>query len=96
MAPPNDVIVRGVGGTAQASRTPEEIYAHGDVATRLAIIRLVTYLSLVLGIGGIWIWISNPEKAKDFWVIVGPIISGSVIGVIGFITGERQTGKRKK
>lgn len=96
MPPPNEVIVTGVGGTAQASRSPEEIYAHGDVATRLAIIRLVTFLTLLLGAGGIWIWISNPDKAKDFWVIAGPIISGSVIGVIGFITGERQSSKRKR
>jgi len=91
-----DVVITSSGGTAQASQSPEEIYAHGDVRTRLEIISFVKWLALLLVAGGIAVWIWSPEKAKDFWLIIGPIISGSVSGVIGFVTGERQFPKKKK
>jgi hypothetical protein len=96
MPSPNQVIISSSGGTTQASQSPEEIYAHGDVKTRLEIISFVKWLTLVLVAGGVAAWVWNPDKAKDFWLIIGPIISGSVSGVIGFVTGERQSSRKRK
>jgi hypothetical protein len=96
---PNDPIKFNPGSQSPTGPSVEEISAHGDVSVRLAIIRVVTIVTAVLATGGIAAWFWKPENAKELWVIIGPIISGAVSGSIGFIAGERASGRtsnRKK
>ncbi|MCU0785421.1 MAG: hypothetical protein MUF81_15495 [Verrucomicrobia bacterium] len=58
-------------------------------------------LTIILAAGGLLAWFTCPEKAKDLWLIIGPIISAA----IGFIavkqhgqttgTDDRSTPKKR-
>jgi hypothetical protein len=85
----------GSSGTVGQSKTPDVIHAEGDVWTRLAVVIFVTIIVSILALGGIIAWLKDPTTAKDLWVIIGPIISGAVLGVIGFIAGERRGASKK-
>lgn len=43
----------------------------------------------MLTAGGLIAYFVNPDKAKDLWLIIGPIISASVSGVTGYFIGHR-------
>jgi hypothetical protein len=52
-------------------------------------------ISLLI-IGGFVVWALAPANGKDLWVIIGPIISGTLSGSIGFLAGESQAGRKNK
>ncbi len=70
--------------------TVGQIRAEGEVKTKIGIIWFVGVICvLLIIIGGISL-IKNPETAKDVWVIIGPILSSTITGIIAFLTGEKQ------
>jgi len=69
----------------------DQIRAHGEFRTRIAIIWLVGVLCGGLALGGIIAFFIKPESSKDLWVIIGPIISAGVSGTVGFFAGERKS-----
>ena len=71
------------------SLTPKQIEAHGNFQTRIAVIWAVSVICGLLAFGGIIFSCLYPDKSKDIWVIVGPIISAGITGMIGFLAGER-------
>ena len=72
-----------------STETTEAIKAHGDVKIRTGVLWLVGGVCGILSIGGLLAFFVRPDHAKDIWVIIGPIISAGVTGVVAFLSGER-------
>jgi len=66
-----------------------QIRAQGDVDTRLKIINIVGVVSVILALAGSAAFLIYPDKSKDLWVIIGPILSSMITGTIGFLSGEK-------
>ena len=80
--------------SAQAKpQTTAQIKAHGDVKVKLGVLWLIGVVSVILGTFGCISFLITPDKSKDLWVIIGPIISASLTGVVAFLTGEKQGSK---
>lgn len=71
-----------LGAGTTASLTTEQIRAHGDVKTRIAMLWFVGLICGILSFGGIAAFFINPASAKDVWVIIGPIISAGLSGTV--------------
>jgi hypothetical protein len=71
------------------SDTTEAIRAHGEIKIRAGVLWLVGTVCSILAIGGLLAFFIRPDQAKDIWVIIGPIISAGVAGVVAFLSGER-------
>ena len=71
----------------------DQIKAHGDVKTRIAIIWLVGIICGILSVGGLLAFYFKPENSKDIWVIIGPIISATLSGTVAFLAGEKSVSK---
>lgn len=78
-----------LGAGTTASLTTEQIRAHGDVKTRIAMLWFVGLICGILSFGGIAAFFINPASAKDVWVIIGPIISAGLSGTVSYFAGER-------
>lgn len=79
----------GSGGTIDL--TTEQIKAHGDVKTRIGVLWFVGTICAILSLGGVTAFFVNPENAKDIWVIIGPIISAGVSGIVSYSAGENNS-----
>ena|SRR5437764_542882 len=86
---PNEKI-QPSSGSATPQTSTQEILAYGDINIRLALIKLVFWVVLLLTAAGIAAFFIYPDRFKDFWVVIGPIISGAVVGALGYIAGERR------
>ncbi len=78
------------------SFTPRQITAAGDIRVQVTIIWIVGIIVAILAIGAIVFTFYNPGESKNLWVIVGPIISATITGVLGFLAGKRQTNSKTK
>lgn len=74
---------------ASKPKTPAQIRAAGDVKVKVGVLWLVGITCSILAIFGGVVFINTPEHAKDFWVIIAPIITAGVTGTIAFLTGEK-------
>lgn len=74
---------------ASKPKTPAQIRAAGDVKVKVGVLWLVGITCAILSIFGGLVFINTPEHAKDFWVIIAPIITAGVTGTIAFLTGEK-------
>jgi hypothetical protein len=72
-----------------SKETSETIRAHGDIRFRIGVLWLVGIICVILSMGGVAAFFASPDRAKDIWVIIGPIISAGMTGVVGFLAGER-------
>jgi hypothetical protein len=52
-----------------------EISAHGDVLIRLLALRIMGIIVAILVIGSLVVSCIAPQRAKDIWLITGPIIT---------------------
>jgi ABC-type proline/glycine betaine transport system permease subunit len=75
------------------TNSSDEIYAQGDVRIRLIVVIGVFVVATVLGVGGIWFAIAQPDKARDFWIIIGPVITAAISGSLGFLAGRRHAAR---
>ncbi len=73
--------------------TSEEIKAHGDVRAKIGVLWLVGVICFTLSVFGCVAFVMDPDKSKDLWVIIGPIISASMTGTVAFLTGEKYGSK---
>ena len=71
--------------------TVGHIVAHGEFATRKAAIWALSILAGILIIGGLIAFLKDPDKSKDLWVIIGPLISACITGLVAFWS-RRDTG----
>ena len=69
--------------------TSNEIKAHGDIKVKVGVLWLVGVICFTLSIFGCVSFVMVPDKSKDLWVIIGPIISASMTGTVAFLTGEK-------
>ena len=74
---------------SQANLTPEQIKAHGEVRTRIAILWFVGVICSILAIGGLVAFFICPASSKDIWVFIGPIISAGISGAVTFFAAQR-------
>ncbi len=74
---------------AAKPRTPAQIRAAGDVTVKVGVLWLVGITCSILSILGGIAFINSPDQAKDFWLIITPIITAGVTGTIAFLTGEK-------
>jgi hypothetical protein len=92
----NDTKKFTASGQSATAPSADEISAHGDVKVRLEIIRVVGAVIIILAIGGVAVWIWQPDRAKDMWVYIAPTLSAAVTGAFGFLAGERSGRQRAK
>jgi hypothetical protein len=78
--------ILGSGGSIDL--TTEQIKAHGEVKTRIGVLWFVGIICAILSLGGVAAFFVNPQNAKDIWVIIGPIISAGVSGIVSYSAGE--------
>jgi len=76
---------------AAKPRTPAQIRAAGDVKVKVGVLWLVGVTCSILSIFGGIVFINTPDNAKDFWLIITPIITAGVTGTIAFLTGEKSS-----
>lgn len=76
---------------AQKPQSAAQIKAAGDVKVKVGVLWLVGFFCTVLGAFGGIVFIKTPEHAKDFWVIIGPIISAAMTGTVAYLTGDKQS-----
>lgn len=76
---------------AQKPQTAAQIKAAGDVKVKVGVLWLVGVFCTVLGGFGGVVFINTPEHAKDFWVIIGPIISAAMTGTVAYLTGDKMS-----
>ncbi len=70
-------------------QSPELVTAQGNVKIRITAIIVVGVVILVLLLGGLYAYITDPTHAKDLWLIIGPIISAAISGLVGFEIGQK-------
>ena len=75
-------------------QTTAQIRAHGEIKIKLGVLWLVGTVSVILGTFGCISFLLTPDKSKDLWVIIGPIISAGITGVVAFLTGEKQSSSK--
>jgi hypothetical protein len=70
--------------------TPEQILARSEAKARVLGIIFVGSMSTVLVLGGVAAIFFAPDRAKDVWLIVGPIVTGAISGMLGFWASARR------
>jgi hypothetical protein len=65
------------------------IRAHGEISTRIVIVVVVGVLLALLILGGFVIMWIHPDRAKDIWVITGPIVSAGITALAGALLIEK-------
>ncbi len=76
-------------GTSSGMPTATLVHEQGEVKTRMAILLFAGVINVLLIAGGLIAYFVNPDKAKDLWLIIGPIITASVSGITGYFLGHR-------
>jgi hypothetical protein len=75
-------------------KTPAQIRAAGDIKVKVGVLWLVGITCSILSIFGGIVFINTPDQAKDFWLIITPIITAGVTGTIAFLTGEKSSSNK--
>lgn len=75
-------------------KTPAQIRAAGDVKVRVGVLWVVGVTCGVLALAGVAMFFWNPGDAKDLWVIIGPIITAGITGILGYLTGENSASNK--
>src|SRR5438874_1840829 len=88
--------IQASSGSTTPQTSTEEILARGDIDIRLQLIRLVFWVVLLLTVAGVAAFFVYPDRFKDFWVVIGPIISGAVVGALGYVAGEKRALGRRQ
>jgi succinyl-CoA synthetase beta subunit len=80
-----------IGGqiTGGQIKSVPHIVAEGAARERLVTICGAWVLCIVLAAGGIYASIQDVSKAKDLWVIIGPIISGVASALVTALLGKK-------
>lgn len=68
---------------------PEVIKAQGSISIRKTTVIALAAITLILLFGGLYAHITDPSHAKDLWLIIGPLIGGSISGLVGIALGQK-------
>jgi hypothetical protein len=72
-----------------SSEKVEMAWVQAAVKSEHARIITARLILVILAVGGIATFIFQPGHAKDLWLIIGPIIGGSV----GYLIGKQSPGR---
>jgi hypothetical protein len=76
--------------TVAAAETPEQILARSEAKARVLGIGFVGSIAALLALSGIAAIFVAPDRAKDVWLIVGPIVTGAISGMLGVWASNRR------
>jgi hypothetical protein len=74
----------------EAAETPEQIRARGEARVRTLGIVFVGLTTVFLTLSGVASLFITPDRAKDVWLTVGPILTAAISGMLGFWAGTRR------
>jgi len=66
--------------------------AESDAKAKILTILFVGFTVMLLAVAGAVSFFVAPDRSKDVWVSVGPVLTGAVSGMLGFLAG---TAKRR-
>jgi hypothetical protein len=61
--------------------------AKSDAKARILVICFVGFTAMLLAVAGAVSFFVAPDRSKDLWVSVGPILTGAISGMLGFWAG---------
>jgi hypothetical protein len=70
----------------------QQLATESDARAKILTIRFVGFTAMLLAAAGAVSFFVAPDRSKDVWVIVGPILTGAISGMLGFWAGA---AKRK-
>lgn len=73
-----------------AAETAEQILARSEGKARVLGIVFVGSTAVGLTLSGVAALFFVPDRAKDFWLIIGPILTAAITGLLGFWAGSRR------
>jgi hypothetical protein len=76
----------------RANSTGTQLLAESDARAKILAIRFVGFTVMLLAVAGAMSFFVAPDRSKDVWVSVGPILTGAISGLLGFWAGA---AKRK-
>lgn len=74
---------------AAKPKSPAQIRAAGEVKVKVGVLWVVGVTTAILSIFGGAVFWAHPDSAKDIWVIIGPIITAGITGIVSFMNGEK-------
>jgi hypothetical protein len=89
----NESYIEAFNKLAQVQKTVPQINAEGDIKIKLVVLWFVGGISTILALSGCIFSICYPSNSKDFWVIIGPIVSSLLSATIGYIFGQKKSSK---
>ena len=63
------------------------LLVENDAKARILAIYFVGFITMLLTVAGAISFFVAPDRSKDVWVIVGPILTGAISGLLGFWAG---------
>ena len=76
----------------RANSTGTKLLAESDAKAKILAICFVGFTAVLLAVAGAMSFFVAPDRSKDVWVSVGPILTGAISGLLGFWAGA---AKRK-
>lgn len=71
-------------------KTLSQIKIEGKISLKKAVMWVVGIVSGILALFGMLSFFIKPDISKDIWIIIGPIITLALTGlIIVFLTGEK-------
>ena len=72
---------------ARANSTATRLSVENDEKAKILAICFVGFIAMLLTVAGAISFFVAPDRSKDVWVIVGPILTGAISGLLGFWAG---------
>jgi len=67
----------------------KKIQAAGAIKVQSIALHWVGSIICILSLGGMISFYLCPDKAKDLWTVIAPIILAAITGTLGFLAGEK-------
>jgi hypothetical protein len=72
------------------------MHTKSDVKVALTVVSILGGLTAILIVGGLVAFVLIPDRAKDLWLIIGPIISASITALASYFAAERKNAPRRE
>jgi hypothetical protein len=71
----------------RTNSTATNLSAESDAKAKILAICFVGFTAMLLAVAGAMSFFFAPDRSKDVWVSVGPILTGAISGLLGFWAG---------
>jgi hypothetical protein len=72
-----------------SQKSAGKILAEGESKALILCVKFAGLIVAILALGGIVSFFLVPDRAKDIWFAISPIISAWVVGLFGYLSGKR-------